>query len=250
LEALTERPLTLLALLLIPLILVPYLFELPDESERTLVAIDYLIWGIFAADLIAKVAVAPDRRRFLLTHWVDVLMVALPLLRPLRVARSMHGVRSLRVGVAGVAAIRALIGFRRIRAGKGVRYVLLSGLVVVVVAGCMVTVFERQDPEANIRSLPDGLWWAVTTVTTVGYGDTFPRTSAGRGVGIALMLTGIGLFGALTASLAALLLESSEDEVAAQLRELNERLRRLEERIGTDGDIVTAAREDGFVRKE
>ncbi len=232
LEATTERPLTVLALLLIPVLLAPYLFALSPDVREALFAIDYLIWGVFAADLVAKVAVAPDRRRYLVDHWLDVLLVALPLLRPLRVARSARG---LRAALAAVAAVRVLIGLRRARARSGIRYIVLTALVVVVAAGSLVTVFERHHPDANIRSLPDGLWWAATTATTVGYGDTFPRTAAGRGVGVALMLMGIGLFGALTASLAAVLMESAEDEVVAQLREVNERLLRLEERLAANG---------------
>jgi len=73
------------------------------------------------------------------------------------------------------------------------------------------------------------LWWAVTTITTVGYGDTYPKTAAGRGIGVTLMILGIALFGITTASLAALFVEEKVDEVVAQLREINERLRRLEE---------------------
>jgi voltage-gated potassium channel len=230
-EAWTDRPLTALSLLLIVVLLAPYLFNLSNESEEMLVGIDYLIWGAFAADLVVKVAIAPDRRRYLTTHWLDVLLVVLPLLRPLRIVRSVRAVRALRAGRAAVAVARVLVGIRRMPARKGVRYVLTTGLIVVLAAGSLVTVLEEGHPDANIQSLPDGIWWAVTTVTTVGYGDTFPRSPAGRGVGIALMLIGIGLFGALTASLAAVLIQDSEDEVTVQLREMNERLRRLEERL-------------------
>lgn len=229
LEQWTELPLTVLALLLIPILLAPYLFPLSASTEDTLIAVDYLIWGIFAVDLAAKLAVAPDRRRYLRSHWFDVLLVALPLLRPLRVTRSVRILRVLQIGRAGVAATRALVGIRRALARQGLRYALLSGLVVVIAAGSLATAVERDAQDSTIRSLPDGLWWAVTTVTTVGYGDTYPRTAIGRGVGVALMLIGIGLFGVLTANLAALLVEEKEDEVLAQLREVNERLRRLEE---------------------
>lgn len=234
LEAWTERPLTALSLLLIVVLLAPYLFDLSDEAEDTLLGIDYMIWGVFAADLVAKVAIAPDRRRYLTSHWLDVLLVVLPLLRPLRVVRSLRAMRALRAGRATLAVARVLVGIRRMPARKGVRYVLTTGLIVVVAAGSLVTVLEEGHPEANIQSLPDGLWWAVATVTTVGYGDTFPKSPAGRGVGIALMLIGIGLFGALTASLAAVLMQANEDEATLQLREINERLRRLEERLAAD----------------
>jgi voltage-gated potassium channel len=61
---------------------------------------------------------------------------------------------------------------------------------------------ERSAPGANITSFGDALWWASTTVTTVGYGDRYPVTTEGRLIAVALMVVGIGLVGAVTASVA------------------------------------------------
>ncbi len=230
LERWTAWPLNVLALALVPILLAPYLLTLSDDTEAVLLGLDYLIWAIFAADLAVKLAVAPYRRRYLRAHWFDVVLVALPMLRPLRVVRSVRAIRVLRAGRAGVAAARGLVGIRRVLSRRGVQYTALFALVIVVAAGSLVTALERDAPDASIRSLPDGLWWAATTVTTVGYGDTYPKTAAGRGVAVALMVLGIALFGVLTANLAALLVEDKEDDMLAQLREVNERLRRLEER--------------------
>lgn len=122
---------------------------------------------------------------------------------------------------------------------RGVQYTVMSASVVIVAAAALVVAVEREAPGASLTNFPDGLWWAVTTVTTVGYGDTYPITAAGRGIAVALMLMGIAPFSALTANLAALLVQDQEDpdpskkdEVLAQLHEINERLRRLEEREG------------------
>ncbi len=230
LERWTAWPLNALALALVPILLAPYLLSLSNDTQALLLNLDYLIWGVFAADLALKLAVAPHRGRSIRAHWADVVLIALPMLRPLRVVRSLRTVRVLRAGRAGVAAMRGLIGIRRALARRGVQYTALSALVIVVAAGSLVTALERDAPDTSIRSLPDGLWWAATTVTTVGYGDTYPKTAAGRGVAVALMVLGIALFGVLTANLAALLVEDKEDDVLAQLREVNERLRRLEER--------------------
>jgi hypothetical protein len=68
----------------------------------------------------------------------------------------------------------------------------------------------------------------MTTVTTVGYGDKYPMTAAGRGIAVALMLVGIAAFGLVTANLAALFVEEQEDEVKTRLREVNERLIRVQ----------------------
>jgi voltage-gated potassium channel len=69
---------------------------------------------------------------------------------------------------------------------------------------------ERDHPDANIDSIAEALWWAVVTVTSVGYGDAFPMTAAGRVVAIVLMILGIGLFGILAAALASYFLATEE----------------------------------------
>jgi voltage-gated potassium channel len=101
--------------------------------------------------------------------------------------------------------------------------------VVVVGSGLAVATIEEAYPARNIRSIPDGLWWAVTTITTVGYGDRFPVTPIGRAIGAGVMILGIGLFGLLAASLASLLVEKDiERELDPQMDRLEERLTRIE----------------------
>ena len=108
-------------------------------------------------------------------------------------------------------------------------YTLLIAMVVVVGSGLVVATIEEASPDRNIRSIPDGLWWAVTTITTVGYGDRFPVTPIGRAIGAGVMILGIGLFGLLAASLASLLVEKDlEREIDPQISEMNERLERIE----------------------
>jgi voltage-gated potassium channel len=100
---------------------------------------------------------------------------------------------------------------------------------VVVGSGLVVATLEQSDPERNIQTIPDGLWWAVTTITTVGYGDRFPVTVVGRAVGAGVMILGIGLFGLLAASLASFLVEKDLDkEINPQRAAIEERLERIE----------------------
>jgi len=242
LEEWTEWPLTILALALIPILVAPYVYDFSPSTIRTLDALDYMIWGVFAADLIVKVAIAPARRRYLRVHWFDILLVGLPMLRPLRVARSVRVVRSfpaLRVVAAGS---RVLVMGRRLLFEHGLVYVLLAALLVVVGAAGLVTIAERDAADASIRTFPDGLWWAVVTVTTVGYGDTYPKTELGRGIGVALMVIGVGLFGVIAANLAAIFVGQQEDAVLTEIRALRAQFTSLESRLaglseaGTDGD--------------
>jgi voltage-gated potassium channel len=107
--------------------------------------------------------------------------------------------------------------------------VLLVVLVLNLIAAAMVLEFEGGNPEANIASYPDALWWAVTTITTVGYGDRFPMSSPGRAVAVVLMIAGIAMFGVITATIAAYFVEQkAEEDVASRLDQIMERLDRIE----------------------
>lgn len=77
---------------------------------------------------------------------------------------------------------------------------------------------ERDVPEANIRTAGDALWWAITTSTTVGYGDQFPVTPTGRVLGGVVMLCGIALLGVVTASIASWFVRADADADAAELQ--------------------------------
>jgi voltage-gated potassium channel len=112
-------------------------------------------------------------------------------------------------------------------------YTLLVATVVTIGAGLVVAELERGASEGNIDSVPDGLWWAVSTVTTVGYGDAFPTTATGRAFAVVLMLVGVGLLGLLAASLASFLIDRDEEEGPPDpaQREIIERLERIERRL-------------------
>ena len=233
LEGWSERPLTILAVLWLPLLLAPFLFDLSPEVDAAFLAADYAIWALFAADLVAKVILATDRFGYLRRHWLDVLLVVVPILRPLRALRALRFLWA--VGAAG----RVLTGCERVFSRRGTGYLLVSALVVIILAAAMIVAVERDDPAASITSFGDGLWWAMTTVTTIGYGDLVPRTAAGRGIAVALMLLGIAAFGLITANLAALFVEEQDDDVRAELREVNERLRRIEAALGQGREEIS-----------
>jgi voltage-gated potassium channel len=222
LERWTDRPLTMLAVLLVPLLLAPFLLELSAAADAALLDLDYVIWGVFAVSFAAAVIITPDRRGYLRRHWLDLLLVIVPLLAPLRAARALRLVWA--VGAAG----RVLEGGRRHFIRRGTGFLLLGASLVVAVAAGLIVAVERDDPNSTIRSYGDGLWWAMTTFATVGYGDKYPVTAAGRGIAVALMLLGIAAFGVVTANLAALFVEEQEDEAKARLLQLDERLGRIE----------------------
>jgi voltage-gated potassium channel len=111
-----------------------------------------------------------------------------------------------------------------------------------MIVGCALLVHAVEDGQGgSIDSVCDALWWAITTVTTVGYGDTFPVTPAGRGVAAVLMATGIALFGVLTANLAALLVDQGASESDEDATSIAARLDRIEAQLAA---LIREPRDD------
>lgn len=227
-ESATALPMFVLALAIVPLIVVPLVFELSPGVDATIVALDWMIWAVFAAEYVIRLYLSPRRWLFVRSHPVDLAVVVLPFLRPLRVVRSARLLRLLRAARATTILLRAIGASRRILTRHKLHYVLAVALAVVVGGALLVESFERGVPGSNITSIPDALWWAVTTITTVGYGDRFPTTSAGRGVGVLLMILGISIFGFIAGSLASFFVEQEEEEPHEKLEEIVARLDRIE----------------------
>jgi voltage-gated potassium channel len=230
-----DGPLTVLALLMIPLIVLPLVVDLSPGTEAAFLAIDYLIWAVFATEYAIKLYLAPNRRRFVAHHIPDLIIVVVPMLRPLRVLRSVRLLRLLRLVRLAAFAAKGLHEARGILRHRGLNWVLLIVLILNLIAAAAVLEFERGNPQANINSYPDALWWAVTTITTVGYGDRFPMSPAGRGVAVVLMIAGIAMFGVITATIAAYFVEQkAEEDLAGRLDQIMKRLDTIEERFQSD----------------
>lgn len=233
-QAATELPLLVLALAMVPLLILPLLADLPDRLDATFTAVDWFIWAVFAFEYVARLVLSADRWRYVRREWPNLLIVVLPFLRPLRVVRSARALRLLRL--SRLVAFTSEVGqeAKRFLVRHKLHYALLVSMVVIVGSAAVMLALE-EGHGGSINSFGDALWWAITTVTTVGYGDKFPITAAGRGVAAALMVTGIALFGVLTANLAAFMLERDDeqvpepaddrlDEVLRQLADLREQL--------------------------
>ncbi|MFH1646227.1 MAG: potassium channel family protein [Chloroflexota bacterium] len=214
LERITELPLLVLAFAMIPLLIGPLLWNLSPQDEATFNVLDYFIWALFAVDLIVKTAISPRRSAYLRQHWLEVLVVVVPFFRPLRI---------LRIFIFGS---RAWVGMRRL---VNIDFLLVYGIGLVIIAATIVASVEGGDG-ATIHTFADALWWAVVTITTVGYGDMVPVTLAGRAVAIVLMLGGIAFFSGMTANLASFLIKGRDTEKKEMARLLQE-VRGLREEI-------------------
>lgn len=200
-EKRSEWPMLLLAVAFIVAYAWPVLDQNLDQSWQTfLVGVSWTVWLAFAVDFAIRLALSTDRGRYALRHWYDVALVVLPLLRPLRLLRLLALVRVLDRSASNSFAGRVLV------------YIAGATVLVVALGGIAVLDAEQGVRDANITNLGDALWWATTTVTTVGYGDHFPVSTEGRLVAAVLMLFGISLVGAVTASVASWMLTRAAAE--------------------------------------
>jgi voltage-gated potassium channel len=194
-ERRSEVPLLLLAVAFLVAYAWPVLDPRLDRGWRdVLTAVSWTVWVAFAVDFLVRLRLADDRRSYAVLHWYDVALIAVPMLRPLRLLRLVTLLRFLDRSAGGTLA------------GRGLAYAAGAAVAAVGLSSLAVLEAERGAPGADITSFGDAVWWACTTVTTVGYGDYAPVTVQGRVVAVVLMVVGIGVVGAVTASVATLML--------------------------------------------
>ena len=207
-SSITESPLIILAFAMIPLLVGPYIWDLTPDEKETFKRLDQIIWGIFVANLIIKVIISPRRLSFLKTNILEVIVV-LPYLQPLRII---------------FFGSKAIWGMTKI--SRPDFLIVVSGGLVIISAMVVTTLERSRNPE--LGSFPDALWWAIVTITTVGYGNQEPVTFFGRIVAVVLMITGVGFFGAIAANLAAFFVKKDEGSQIQQIQhdisEINKKL--------------------------
>jgi voltage-gated potassium channel len=194
-----------------------------DAHLRAACAVaSWIVWVLFAADYCVRLALSQQRWWFIRRNLFDLAVIALPMLRPLRLLRLVMLLKVLNRQTA--------TAFR----GRVALYVTSSVALVILTAALAVLDAERDGEEPNITTFPDALWWAATTVTTVGYGDHYPTTADGRFVAVGVMLAGIALLGVVTATLAQWFIEQverSEQRTQSEIAELSLEVARLRQQL-------------------
>lgn len=239
-SAATDLPMTVLTIAWIPVLIVPLVDHVHGTVASSLDLVDYVIWALFALEYLVKLGLAEYHWTYVRTHLLDLLVVAVPFLRPLRAARLL---RLIRFGRLGTIATDALKRARAILTHRGLHYVLLCAGILIVVCAGLVTLAENHAKGSNIHDFGQGLWWAIVTVTTVGYGDKYPVTPLGQGVAVLLMIVGIGLIGTLTATVASFFVEESkstrENEIVERLERIEQVLTELASERTSNGGVWT-----------
>ena len=221
-ERRSEWPLAAAAVIFLGLFSVQVLVQPHGREAHVLWAVDWAIWGLFVLDYVVRLCLAPNRWHWFIRHLIDFAIVTLPFARPLRLLRLLVLIEVLQKAVGDA--------FR----GRIVVYTVSGVVLLIYTASLAVFEKERYLHGATINSFGKAIWWSITTVTTVGYGDVYPVTNTGRVIAVLLMIGGISLVGVVTAALASWIIQRVAEEeteiqtaTADHIEELRSEIREL-----------------------
>ena len=233
-EQRTEWPLVAVALTFLALYSVRVLAQPHGGAEKALEVALIALFVVFLVDYVVRLSLAQPRAKWFFKHLWELPILLLPFLRPLRLLSLAVVINALQRAIGHTIRGRVLV----YTAFGAVAIVHAASLAILDVEG------NRPDKHSEIDTLGDALWWAMTTVTTVGYGDLRPVSAEGRLVAVALMLAGVTLLGSITATLASWIVQrvSEEDQesqaaTAAQIEALHAEVRRLADYVGETGGV-------------
>ena len=241
-ERATKYPMALLGIAWLVIAIIVVTTDVNSSVSTTLVGALFALWAILLLEYAVRLVITPDRRGYLKRRWAEPATVVIP---PLQ---GWH--------LVGVEKMCLLIHEGELRVEAVLKHhslfrVLIAAAATLVLGAWLVLLFEENAKGSNIHDYPDALWWAIVTVTTVGYGDRFPTTSGGRAVAVVLMLVGIGLIGVLTATVASVFIKEHTDankqelqkghaDIGLRLSVISDRLADVERRLGATPAEVAA----------
>ena len=206
------------------------IFKLPKEISEILQVLDTSVCVLLLTDFGIRFYKSESKLAFLKWGWIDLIasIPNIPILRVGRLVRILRIIRLLRA-IRATQKITALLLKNKMQ--TGVASVMLTSFLLVMFCSIGILICEQQDSNANIKTAGDAIWWAVSTITTVGYGDVYPVTSEGRILAMILMISGIGLFGILSGLAASFFIGPKQHSIVHEENKILARLEKLEEKI-------------------
>ena len=233
-ERVTKYPTAVLGIAWLVIGVVILSTDANGSASKVLVGALFVSWALLLVEYLVRLVVSPDRRGYLKRRWVEPATVLVP---PFQ---GWHFLGMERVSLLlheGELRVEAILKHHSLFR------VLIAAGATLFLGAWLVLLFEENAKGSNIHDFPDALWWAIVTVTTVGYGDRFPVSEGGRAVAVVLMLVGIGLIGVLTATVASVFIKEHTDanreeikkghvDLGQQLSVISDRLADVERRLG------------------
>jgi voltage-gated potassium channel len=188
--------------------------DVHPELKRLVFIIDTAVCGLLLIDFCIRFNEAKSKLQFMKWGWID-LIASIPAIDAFRYGRILRVVRVIRLLIAIRSFKRLLNILWQSKTSAGLTGILVISFLVISFGSAGVLMAELNEPNANISSAEDAIWWSITTATTVGYGDKYPVTTAGRVVATGLMIAGISLFGTLSGVTASIFLGDKKDSPAS-----------------------------------
>ncbi len=241
-ERVTKYPMAVLGVAWLVIAVIVLSANVNGSPSLFLVSTLFVLWVVLLVEYLVRLVVTPDRRGYLKRRWVEPATVVVP---PFQ---GWH--------VIGIEKMSLLFYEGELRVEAILRHhslfrVLIAAAATVVLGAWLVLLFDENAKGSNIHNYPDALWWAIVTVTTVGYGDRYPVSAGGRVVAAMLMLVGIGLIGVLTATVASVFIKEHTDankeefkkghaDLGQLLLVISNRLADVERRLGASQTDIAA----------
>lgn len=191
-------------------LLIDTFFKLPPETSKLLNYIDNLVCVFFFIEFTIRFKKSENKLQFMKWGWIDLLS-SIPMLDCFRVGRSMRLLRLLRV-LKAFRSTKNLVNHIFANKVNGAFASISTIAILLVIFSALAILQVETDPNSNIKTAEDAIWWSYVTVTTVGYGDKFPVTTEGRIIASVLMTAGVGLFGTFTAFVSSWFLAEKKEE--------------------------------------
>jgi voltage-gated potassium channel len=202
------------------------LFKVSHDTLELLNKVDFTICFFFLYDFFFRFYKAESKLKFLKWGWIDFIS-SIPVWNSFQWARLVRVIRILRA----LRSTKVLINYLYHDKGQGTLITaVLIAILMMIFSSVAVLNFETV-PDSNIKSPEDALWWALTTIATVGYGDKYPVTSEGRLTAVLLITCGVGLFGVYTAYIAKLFVAEERNDENSDVKKLTEEIRLLRSEV-------------------
>lgn len=225
-----QLALFVLSILVLLALVVDTLAPVNREVSTIIQTLDIIVCVLFFTDFLIRFRRAESKKEFMKWGWID-LIASIPNVDILRVGRMVRVLRIIRLLRGLRVGHRVVSIVLQNKPKSAFASVMLTTILLITFCSIAILIAE-QGSEANIKSADDAIWWSVTTITTVGYGDRYPVSTEGRVIAMVLMMSGVGLFGTLSGLVASFFLGAREEE-SAELKLILERLQELDDRLKT-----------------
>jgi voltage-gated potassium channel len=251
-ERATRFPMLVVGIAWMVLAVIVLTIDVNRSASIVLVGSLFALWAIAFVEYLVRLVVTPDRRGYLKRRWIEPATVLIP---------TFQGWHLIGIEKVGLVVQEVVLRIEVILKHHSLFRVLLAAAGTLFLGAWLVLLFEENAKTSNIHNYADAVWWAMVTVTTVGYGDRFPVTAGGRTVSVILMLVGIGLIGVLTATVASVFIQEKTEanhaeikkghaDLGQQLSMLAGRLADIERRLGATPEEVAAIDFDASTQAE